>query len=256
MPKTGSNPWLLRLQQVQARVDAAARTAGRDPASVRLLAVSKTFPAEAVVALAACGQVDFGENYVQEGIGKVAALRPTHPQLCWHFIGPLQSNKTRDVAANFDWVHAVDRLHVAQRLSVQRPSERDGRPLVPLQICLQVNISGEASKSGVGLVDAYTLASAVAALPNLRLRGLMCIPAPATGLGAQRAPFARLRTLFDELNSQGLGLDTLSMGMSADIEAAVLEGATIVRVGTALFGRRPPLRGTASDAPAGANGQG
>ena len=238
MSETEPNPWLSRLRQVHARIDAAARQAGRDPASVRLLAVSKTFPAEAVAALAACGQADFGENYVQEGAVKIAALRSTGAQLRWHFIGPLQSNKTREVAEQFDWVHAVDRLRLAQRLSAQRPAERDGQPLAPLQVCIQVNISGEASKSGVAPEAVAELAHAVAGLPNLRLRGLMCIPAPAEELQEQRAPFARLRGLLLELKRQGLALDTLSMGMSADHEAAVLEGATLVRVGTALFGAR------------------
>ncbi|MHB1666710.1 YggS family pyridoxal phosphate-dependent enzyme [Thiomonas sp.] len=234
---TPSSP-AARLRQVRERIAAAATQAGRDPSSVRLLAVSKTFPAEAVAELATCGQADFGENYVQEGLGKMAALRATHPQLGWHFIGPLQSNKTREVAAQFDWVHAVDRLHIAQRLSAQRPAARNGSPLSPLQLCLQVNISGEGSKSGVAPEAVAELAHAVAILPHLRLRGLMCIPAPVEGLQAQRAPFAQLRRLLAELNRQGLALDTLSMGMSADLEAAVLEGATLVRVGTALFGAR------------------
>ncbi|MDE2325111.1 MAG: YggS family pyridoxal phosphate-dependent enzyme [Betaproteobacteria bacterium] len=260
MSETEPNPWLSRLRQVRARIDAAARQAGRDPASIRLLAVSKTFPAEAVAALAACGQADFGENYVQEGAAKITALRAAGPQLRWprlhwHFIGPLQSNKTREVAEQFDWVHAVDRLRLAQRLSAQRPAERDGQPLAPLQVCIQVNISGEASKSGVAPEAVAELAHAVAGLPHLRLRGLMCIPAPAEGLQGQRAPFARLRELLEELGRQGLALDTLSMGMSADLEAAVLEGATIVRVGTALFGSRPPLRGTHASGPGGANGR-
>ncbi len=157
----------------------------------------------------------------------------------WHFIGPLQSNKTREVAARFDWVHAVDRLQIAQRLSAQRPPTRNGLPLAALQVCLQVNISAEASKSGVAEADLLPLAEAVASLPNLCLRGLMCIPAPSQGLVAQRLPFARLRELLEDLRRRGLGLDTLSMGMSDDLEAAVLEGATIVRVGTALFGARP-----------------
>ena len=256
MSETEPNPWLSRLRQVHARIDAAARQAGRDPASVRLLAVSKTFPAEAVAALAACGQRDFGENYVQEGAAKIAALRSTGAPLRWHFIGPLQSNKTREVAEQFDWVHGVDRLRLAQRLSAQRPAERDGHPLAPLQVCIQVNISGEASKSGVAPEAVAELAHAVAGLPHLRLRGLMCIPAPAEGLQEQRAPFARLRRLLAELKRQGLALDTLSMGMSADLEAAVLEGATIVRVGTALFGSRPPLRGTDAKGPGGVNGRG
>ena len=227
-----------RLRDVRIRIASAAATAARNPASVCLLAVSKTFPADAVAELAACGQVDFGENYVQEGVGKIAVLRATHPRLCWHFIGPLQSNKTREVATHFDWVHSVDRVHVAQRLSGQRPVTRDGQALAPLQICLQVNVSGEASKSGIPPQAVEDLAKAVVALPNLRLRGLMCIPAPNDDLHAQRAPFAHLRSLMEALNRKGFALDTLSMGMSADLEAAVHEGATIVRVGTALFGVR------------------
>ena len=227
-----------RLRQVRLRIEQAARAAGRDASRVRLLAVSKTFDADAVSAMAACGQAEFAENYVQEGVGKIAALRPRWPSLCWHFIGPLQSNKTREVARHFDWVHSVDRLSVAQRLSAQRPVECDGKLLPPLQLCLQVNISGEASKSGVPVPQARQLAHDIARLPGLRLRGLMCIPAPAQGLAAQREPFARLRELQQDLVESGLALDTLSMGMSADLEAAVLEGATIVRVGSALFGAR------------------
>jgi pyridoxal phosphate enzyme (YggS family) len=225
-----------RLQEVRQRSEAAAAAAGRRADAVRLLAVSKTFPVAAVADFAACGQFEFGENYVQEGVGKIAALRDA--RLCWHFIGPLQSNKTREVAAAFDWVHGIDRLAVAQRLARQRPAERDGLPLAPLQVCLQVNISGEASKSGLAPQQVPELAAAVARLPGLRLRGLMCIPAPAADLAAQRAPFARLHELLEQLNRGGLELDTLSMGMSADLEAAVLEGATIVRVGSALFGAR------------------
>lgn len=223
-----------RLAAVRARVDAAARAAGRDPRSITLLAVSKTFPAADVAALACLGQREFGENYAREGVDKIAALRPDWPGLEWHFIGPLQSNKTREVAAEFDWVHAIDRLKIAQRLSAQRPPQR-----APLQVCIQVNVDAEASKSGVAPDDAAALAAAVAELPALRLRGLMCIPAPREGLAAQRGPFARLRELRDAIvRERGLALDTLSMGMSADLEAAILEGATIVRVGTALFGRR------------------
>ena len=221
-----------RLRQVRERIAQAARAAGRDASAVSLLAVSKTFDADAVAAMARCGQREFGENYVQEGVAKVDALRSRWPDLCWHFIGPLQSNKTRDVAAHFDWVHSVERLSVAQRLSRQR----EGR--APLQVCVQVNVSGEASKSGVEPAQLDALAHAVAQLPNLRLRGLMAIPAPATTLAAQRAPLARLREQFERLRSAGLELDTLSMGMSADLEAAVLEGATLVRVGSALFGAR------------------
>ncbi len=227
-----------RLCQVRARIAAAAVQAGRDPAAVSLLAVSKTFPAAAVAALAGFGQNAFGENYVQEALAKITALRADWPALQWHFIGPLQSNKTGGVAAHFDWVHGIDRFKLAQRLSEQRPAE-----LPPLQVCIQVNVDAEASKSGLRPEEAGALAAAVAALPRLRLRGLMGIPAPRQGLDAQRAPFARLRALRDAIAAEhGLTLDTLSMGMSADLEAAVLEGATIVRVGSAIFGQRHPHR--------------
>lgn len=223
------------LRTVRDRLAAAAHAAGRAPADVHLLAVSKTFPAADVAALAALGQRDFGENYVREGVDKIAALSADWPDLRWHFIGPLQSNKTREVAMHFDWVHSIDRLKIAQRLSEQRPPD-----VAPLQVCIQVNIDDEATKSGVAPDAAPSLAAAVAALPNLKLRGLMCIPAPARDPEAQRRPFALLRALRDAINlSQNLDMDTLSMGMSADVEAAVREGATIVRVGTALFGARP-----------------
>lgn len=219
------------LQAVKARIRAAAEAAGRDPAEVRLLAVSKTWPAEAVEAAAAAGQRAFGENYVQEGCTKAEALRALG--LEWHFIGPLQSNKTRPVAAAFDWVHSIDRLKVAERLSAQRDPH-----LPPLNVCVQVNVSGEASKSGADPEDAVALAHAVAALPRLALRGLMCIPEPSENVILLRARFASLRALRDRLNAEGLKLDTLSMGMSDDLEAAIAEGATIVRVGTAIFGSR------------------
>lgn len=222
-----------RLDSVHLRIADAARAAGRDPASVALLAVSKTFPADAVRAAHAAGQRAFGENYVQESIDKIDTLAALRADLEWHFIGPLQSNKTRAVAERFDWVHSVDRLKIAQRLAEQRPAH-----LPPLNVCVQVNISGEASKSGVAPADVADVARAVAALPSLRLRGLMAIPEPAGDADAQRAPHRALRALFDTLRASGLPLDTLSMGMSADLEAAVLEGATIVRVGTAIFGAR------------------
>ncbi len=225
------------LSAVRQRIAQAAAAAGRDPHSVTLLAVSKTFPAEDIARAAALGQTAFGENYVQEAVDKMAALRPDWPALQWHFIGPLQSNKTRDVAEHFDWVHSIDRLKLAQRLSDQRPAQR-----APLQVCIQVNVDGETTKSGVRPEDASALAAAVAGLPRLRLRGLMCIPEPRADAAAQRAPFARLRELRDAIATEhGLTLDTLSMGMSADLEAAVLEGATIVRVGSAIFGVRPAL---------------
>ena len=220
-----------RLQAVQARIAGAASEAGRDPAAVSLLAVSKTFDAAAVRDLAACGQGEFGENYVQEALEKQAALRDL--PLVWHFIGPIQSNKTRAIAENFSWVHSVDRLKIAERLSAQRPA---GMP--PLQICIEVNVSGEASKGGVAPAELPMLAAAVAVLPGLRLRGLMAIPAPTDDAVAQRAAFRQVRELFDDLKTRDHALDTLSMGMSSDLEAAILEGSTTVRVGTALFGER------------------
>lgn len=220
-----------RLQAVQTRIARACGEAGRHPATVQLLAVSKTFGAAAVRALAMAGQGAFGENYVQEAVEKKAALADL--PLVWHFIGPIQSNKTRPIAENFAWVHSVDRLKVAERLSAQRPP---GLP--PLQVCLEVNVSGETSKSGVAPDQLPALADAVARLPALRLRGLMAIPAPTPDAAAQRAALRRVRELFDTLKACGHDLDTLSMGMSADLEAAILEGATIVRVGTALFGER------------------
>ena len=220
-----------RLDAVRARIAAAARHAGREPADVTLLAVSKTWPAEAVREAAAAGQRAFGENYVQEGVDKAEALRALG--LEWHFIGPLQSNKTRPVANAFDWVHGIDRLKIAERLSAQRDVH-----LPPLNVCIQVNVSGEDSKSGVAPAEAVALAHAVAALPRLRLRGLMCIPEPSTDEAVLRARFAVLRGLRDELSAAGLVLDTLSMGMSHDLEPAIAEGASIVRVGTAIFGER------------------
>ncbi len=222
-----------RLQQVKAHIHRANSSFAPGVHSVTLLAVSKTQPASAVREAAAAGQRAFGENYVQEALDKMASLADLRSQIEWHLIGPLQSNKTRAVAEAFDWVHSVDRLKIAQRLSEQRPA---GLP--PLNVCLQVNVSGEASKSGVAPDALPALAHAVAALPNLRLRGLMSIPEPVNGLDAQRAPHRALRALFDRLNADGLALDTLSMGMSADLDAAVAEGATIVRVGTAIFGAR------------------
>jgi pyridoxal phosphate enzyme (YggS family) len=218
---------------VRARIVRAAANAGRDPGSVRLLAVSKLQPAALVRAASAAGQTEFGENYVQEGADKVAALADV-PGLAWHFIGQLQGNKTREVAVNFDWVHTVDRARIASRLSAQRPLES-----APLQVLLQVRLADEPGKGGATPQDLPALAAEVAALPRLCVRGLMCIPPPAQDIEAQRRPFRQLRELMDSLNTAGHRLDTLSMGMSEDLEAAVLEGATIVRVGTALFGRRP-----------------
>ena len=220
-----------RLRAVQARIAHAAAEAGRAAAEVNLLAVSKTFDAAAVRDLAVCGQREFGENYLQEALDKQAALRDL--PLVWHFIGPIQSNKTRAIAENFGWVHSVDRLKIAERLSAQRPA---GLP--PLQVCIEVNVSGEASKGGVAPAELSALAVAVAALPGLQLRGLMAIPAPTPDSVLQRAAFRQVRELFDDLRARGHALDTLSMGMSGDLEAAILEGATIVRIGTALFGER------------------
>lgn len=224
-----------KLQEVRGRIAAACERAGRPVQSVTLLAVSKTFGADAVREAHAAGQRAFGENYVQEALAKIAALADLRGRLEWHLIGPLQGNKTRAVAEAFDWVHSVDRLKIAQRLAEQRPP---GLP--PLQLCLQVNVSGEASKSGVAPADAAALARAVAALPRERvvLRGLMAIPEPAGDFEQQRRPHRALRELLHSLREGGLALDTLSMGMSADLDAAVAEGATIVRVGSAIFGAR------------------
>ena len=223
----------LHLDEVRQRIAKAAADASRDASSVTLLAVSKTFPAEDVRAAFNAGQRAFGENYVQESVAKIAELADLRSEIEWHFIGPLQSNKTKVVAENFDWVHSVDRLKIAERLSDQRP---DGMPR--LNVCLQINVSGEDSKSGVAPGDASALARQIAALPRLRLRGLMAIPEPAGTLDEQRAPHRRLREILDTLRADGLELDTLSMGMSADIEAAILEGSTMVRIGTAIFGAR------------------
>ena len=224
----------IRYQGVSERITQAALQAGRPTLSVKLLAVSKTFPADAVAAVAALGQRDFGENYVQEGVDKIAALKSV-AGLVWHCIGPLQSNKTRLVAEHFDWVHTVDRLKIAQRLSEQRPAH-----LPPLQVCLQVNIDGGPTKAGVSPSDALALAQSVAALPRLVLRGVMTIPDAVDGFDAQLAVHTQAKRLFEELQT-ALGLphfDTLSMGMSADLEAAVQAGSTMVRVGTAVFGAR------------------
>jgi pyridoxal phosphate enzyme (YggS family) len=247
---------------VIARIDAAARACGRDPQGIRLLAVSKTFDAGTVLALAASGQRAFGENYLQEALLKMTAVvdrwggrpcerstrasgrsdragapadnaRPDADRLEWHFIGPMQSNKTRPVAERFDWVHSVDREKVARRLSEQRPDA-----LEPLQVCVQVDVSGEATKSGCDPDEAIALGLAIAGMPRLRLRGVMAIPAPSDDPAAQRAQFGRVREVFERMRAAGLAVDTLSMGMSDDMEAAIAQGATIVRVGTALFGTR------------------
>jgi len=219
------------LQAVNRAIAQAAHVAQRRAEGVALLAVSKAFPSAALREAYQAGQRAFGESYLQEALGKIEALRDL--QLEWHFIGPIQSNKTRAIAENFAWVHSVDRLKIAERLSAQRPQN-----LPPLNVCLQVNVSAEGSKGGVAPDEVAGLAQAVAHLPQLKLRGLMAIPAPVEGLAGQRKPFAQLRELMWQLNAQGLALDTLSMGMSHDLEAAVLEGATIVRVGTAIFGER------------------
>ncbi len=217
-------------QAAMRRVDEAVARAGRPPGSVRLLAVAKTFPAAAVRAVYALGQRAFGENYVQEAVAKRDALRDL-VDVEWHLIGPLQSNKTGVAAENFDWIETVDRLKVAQRLSAQRAAP-------PLEICVQVNASGEASKGGVGPAEALALAQAVAALPRLRLRGVMGIPAPTADEAQLRREFGVLRVCFDAMRADGLAVDTLSMGMSADLDLAIAEGATQVRVGTAIFGAR------------------
>ncbi|MFM6990655.1 MAG: YggS family pyridoxal phosphate-dependent enzyme [Rhodoferax sp.] len=219
------------LQSVNRRIDAACQAGGRARDSVQLLAVSKTFPAAAVAQVAALGQRDFGENYIQEGVEKITAL--TALGLTWHCIGPVQGNKTRLVAEHFDWVHSVDRLKIAQRLSDQRPAH-----LAPLNVCIQVNVDGGAAKAGVAPHEALALAREVATLPGLRLRGLMTIPEPAPDFAAALAVHGAAKALFDDLRARGLDLDTLSMGMSADLEAAVQAGSTMVRVGSAIFGGR------------------
>ena len=224
-----------RIHAVRERIAQACAAAHRPATSVRLLAASKTFSADRVRQAAVTGQRDFGENYVQEGVEKIDATRDL--PLIWHFIGPIQSNKTRPIAERFDWVHSVDREKIARRLSEQRPAGHQ-----PLQICIEVNVSGEASKSGVAPADLLALAQSIAGLPGLRLRGLMAIPEPTGDMARQRRRFAQLRALLQELQAKlaqrGALLDTLSMGMSADLEAAIAEGATMVRVGTAIFGGR------------------
>jgi pyridoxal phosphate enzyme (YggS family) len=220
-----------RLQRVQQQIAQALARSVRPADATALLAVSKTRPASDILALYQLGQRRFGENYLQEALEKIAQLREYDIE--WHFIGPIQSNKTRDIASHFSWVHSVDRLKIARRLSEQRPT---GLP--PLNICLQVNVSGEASKSGCTLQELPVLATEIASLPNLQLRGLMAIPAPSDDDESQRQPFCILREALERLNAGGLQLDTLSMGMSGDLTAAIAEGATLVRIGTALFGPR------------------
>jgi len=219
------------LTAVTDRIRVAEHQAHRTPQSVTLLAVSKTKPAALIEAASAAGQRCFGENYAQEAVEKAEALK--HLNLEWHFIGPIKSNKTRGLATHMDWIHTVEREKIARRLNDQRPDD-----MAPLNICLQVNISGEASKAGILSTEVLTLADAISALPKLRLRGLMAIPAPSEGIDAQRRPFKALKDIWDELKGTYPELDTLSMGMSGDLEAAVLEGATIVRIGTDVFGAR------------------
>src|SRR6516162_45632 len=221
------------VREVRTCMARAAAAAGRSAHSVTLLAVGKAQPAELLAAAADCGISDFGESYLQEALGKITALQGRG--LTWHFIGRIQANKTRPIAESFAWVHALDRLKVAERLAAQRPPRAP-----PLYVCLQVNVAGEASKGGVAPAELPALAAGVRGLPHLTLRGLMCIPPEETEPARQRGWFARLRVLRDELNAAGHSLDTLSMGMSADFESAILEGATIVRLGTVLFGARPP----------------
>lgn len=220
-----------RVHTLHEKITRFSQQAGRPDNDVALLAVSKTRSANEVSQAYECGLTRFGENYLQEALDKQVEL--TDLPLEWHFIGPIQSNKTRSIAENFDWVHSLDRAKIAQRLSHQRPAE-----LPPLQVCIQVNIDDENTKSGVHPDELFALADIIKELPQLHLRGLMCIPAPADTLEAQRQPLRQLRALYDELNSQGHALDTLSMGMSDDLEAAIYEGSTLVRIGTALFGPR------------------
>ena len=238
------NPIVVNLIQVKERIELAALAAKREPEEVELLAVSKTFPASAIEEAMHAGQSAFGENYVQEAIEKIAQLEKLRPWLAWHFIGPLQSNKTRDVAEHFDWVHSVDRLKIAERLSAQRG---EFSSLPELQVCIQVNVSEEESKSGVPLSEVSELCDAVSKLPNIVLRGLMAIPEPTSDPLKQREAFAAVRDCFKQIQTSKLVdpgyqfFDTLSMGMSDDLEAAIAEGSTMVRVGTAIFGKRDKI---------------
>lgn len=221
------------IAQVQQRIVAAAKAANRDPVEIKLLAISKTCPVEDIAAAIEAGQRAFGENYLQDALPKITELKANYADLEWHFIGAIQSNKTLDIASNFDWVHTLERLKIAQRLSNQRPEN-----LPPIQLCIQVNISGEDSKAGIPAEQVMSLAAEVAGLPNLKLRGLMAIPAATSDLVKQRQAFEALRRLYEQLNQKGFNLDTLSMGMSGDLESAIAEGSTLIRIGTAIFGAR------------------
>jgi pyridoxal phosphate enzyme (YggS family) len=227
----GPQNFTVHVNHVRSRILSAALAAGRDPAGVTLVAVTKGKTAESIRLAATAGVTNFGENYLQEALPKMQQLADL--ALTWHFIGGIQSNKTRDIAERFDWVHGIDRIHVAQRLSGQRPFHAPA-----LNVCLQVELVPEPNKSGVDPAELRSLAHAVAALPRLNLRGLMCVPPPQPDVHSERAVFARLRRLLEELNAGGLKLDTLSMGMSGDFESAIAEGATLVRIGTAIFGSR------------------
>ena len=239
------NSIVVNLMQVRERIELAALAAKREPEDIELLAVSKTFPASAVEEAMHAGQSAFGENYVQEAVEKIEKLSKLRPWLIWHFIGPLQSNKTREVAQHFDWVHSVDRLKIAERLSTQRGEFPE---LPPLQVCVQINVSEEDSKSGASLTEVEVLCNAISQLPNMVLRGLMAIPAPSTDPNQQRQAFAAVRHCFQKIQAAHFAdpgyqfFDTLSMGMSDDLEAAIDEGSTIVRIGTAIFGKRDKIR--------------
>ena len=239
------NSIVVNLMQVRERIELAALAAKREPEDIELLAVSKTFPASAVEEAMHAGQSAFGENYVQEAVEKIEKLSKLRPWLIWHFIGPLQSNKTREVAQHFDWVHSVDRLKIAERLSTQRGEFPE---LPPLQVCVQINVSEEDSKSGASLTEVEVLCNAISQLPNMVLRGLMAIPAPSTDPIQQRQAFAAVRHCFQQIQAAHFTdpgyqfFDTLSMGMSDDLEAAIDEGSTIVRIGTAIFGKRDKIR--------------
>lgn len=232
----GDSTLQARYETVLGRIRSACEAAGRPASGVGLLAVSKTFPAAQMLELAAFGQRAFGESYLQEALAKIdaCAVGRADPPLEWHFIGPIQSNKTRPVAERFDWVHSIDRERIARRLAEQRPPGR-----APLNVCIQVNVSGESTKSGCTADEALELGRVVAGLAGLRLRGVMAIPAPVEDTATQRAQFAAVRAVFERMRAAGLDVDTLSMGMSDDLEAAVAEGATLVRIGSALFGQRP-----------------